>query len=112
MKYLTIALLLLATPALAGDWRVLPDPAWSGDASVNVEYTLRDGSATGPLIGAAQVFIGPLQTGTPRPVSGAAFDGSGKTVFLVANAARGTTKSVVVSLSQTFPLAPPLLSVP
>jgi hypothetical protein len=112
-KWITVALsLVVSSPVYAVEWRVLPNDAWAGDASVNVEYAYTAGSATGPVIGAAAVMIGPLMPGVERPITADQFVGRGGTVCLTANAVRGTERSVTVSNCAPFPLGPPSLLSP
>ncbi len=113
IRFLTLATLaLVASPAFALDWYVEPNAAWDNDAGVSVEYVYTRGSSTGPAIGAAQVMIGPLQLGQPRPIAASQFEGRGEVVCLVANAARGDIRSPAVSDCYTFPLGAPSLSAP
>ena len=114
MVRLALLAVFLALPvhALALDWYVLPADAWAGDAGVSVEYVYTSGSATGPVIGAAAVMVGPLLAGQPRPIAASQFDGRGATVCVVANSVRGTERSVTVSSCHPFRLAAPALSAP
>ena len=112
---LIAALLTLAVaPSVASalDWHVLPNDAWAGDAGVNVEYSYAQGSASGPVIGAAAVMIGPLLQGVERPIAADQFVGRGETVCLVANAVRGDIRSPAVSDCYTFLLGAPALLAP
>lgn len=113
IAFTVLALALVIAPiARAVDWGVLPNDAWAGDASVNVEYSYTRGTPTGTVIGAAAVMIGPLLPGTPRNVDGDQFTGRGETICLVANAIRGTERSPVVSDCFLFRLGAPVINSP
>lgn len=118
MKALAFALLLatLASPALAGDWKVGAAAAWAGRSDVNVNIWITAPGLTGPNVAPATQMLGPFTATELRTIAAGSLEGAGRQACVHAFAYTGTNptaptvRSVEVTNCQSFPLAPPLLS--